>query len=228
MKNLLEAMNKAMSEISPLIKNMLVGAGNSSYEALSDFDVKMQIMPILIKNGIVIFQTKILEKKTTISDWEEKTDWGVKRKQQVFKDFIFEYEMYHVSGERITLQSSATGIDSQDKADGKAATYALKYLIINNFFIPVGKKTDLDADHSDDKEVPQKKYPQTSNNKTKVDGWLSEKQLDVIIGKADKTEIENYLKFFNGKPQAGKDGVVKTRAMKREFKEKLETLLKTL
>ena len=42
------------------------------------------------------------------------------------------------------------GIDSQDKAPGKATTYALKYALLYTFMVATGKIDDADSTHSDD------------------------------------------------------------------------------
>ena len=65
--------------------------------------------------------------------------------------------LLHTSGESLELCGYGHGVDSQDKASGKALTYALKNTLINTFLTPVGKIEDTDSTHSDDIPVPTKK-----------------------------------------------------------------------
>jgi hypothetical protein len=51
-------------------------------------------------------------------------------------------------------QSVGHGIDSGDKAPGKAMTYAFKQLLLYIFAIPVGNIDDSDSTHSEAHEVP--------------------------------------------------------------------------
>jgi hypothetical protein len=45
----------------------------------------------------------------------------------------------------ITIESIGSGIDSQDKATGKALTYAYKYALLRLFAIPTGEDPDRHA-----------------------------------------------------------------------------------
>ena len=59
------------------------------------------------------------------------------------------------SGVSIELVCYGHGVDSQDKAAGKATTYALKNCLLYTFLTPVGKIDDSETTHSDQLEVPK-------------------------------------------------------------------------
>ena len=63
----------------------------------------------------------------------------------------------HESGESIEICGYGHGIDSQDKAAGKAQTYALKNALLYTFLTPVGAIEDTDSVHSDTIPVPPAK-----------------------------------------------------------------------
>ena len=63
----------------------------------------------------------------------------------------------HESGESIEICGYGHGIDPQDKAAGKAQTYALKNALLYTFLTPVGAIEDTDTTHSDTIPVPQPK-----------------------------------------------------------------------
>lgn len=155
--NLVEAINQVMNEVRSVEKNLTVGAGRSSYQGVSDKDVKQLLQPALVRAGLVILPIGV-EPKTTIERWEETTYYNgqeqLKRKQSVLVETKVTYRLQHVSGEYIDLVGYGHGIDSQDKAPGKATTYALKYVLLYTFLIPTGAIDDTDNTHSDSQGVP--------------------------------------------------------------------------
>lgn len=155
-KELTSAVNKVMSEVRGIEKNTTVGYGNSSYKGVADQDVKKAIGESMCKHGLSIYCTAVKE-KTKIDNWED--DNG-KRKQQIFTRVATTYLLCHTSGEFIEISGIGHGADSQDKAAGKATTYALKYALLYTFLVPTGKIDDADAVHSDD--MPVKPAKQTA------------------------------------------------------------------
>ena len=154
--NLVEAINQVMSEVKSVGKNKTIGQGRNSYKWVSDVDVKQVIQPALVRAGLILVPTKI-EPTIKVERWTEDTQYGPKQKQSVFTEAKVTYVLWHTSGEQIEVQGYGHGIDSQDKAAGKATTYALKYALLYLFLVPTGEIDDSDTDHSDNKPVPQKK-----------------------------------------------------------------------
>lgn len=149
MKNLVKAVLAVMADCKGIDKSMTVGTGRSSYKGVSDKDVKLAVGEAMRKNGLVIFPTKITPSHT-IERWEENSNYGVKQKQSVFTEVITEYLLMHESGESVTLSGYGHGVDSQDKAAGKATTYAMKYVLLYSFMVATGHIDDTDNTHSDD------------------------------------------------------------------------------
>ena len=154
MKELIKAVNNVMSIVENVDKSMTIGSGQNSYKGVSDKDVKLLFNKAMRDNGLAIFVTEI-KPTTTVDRWEESTNYGVKQKQSVFTEVLVTYQLHHVSGDSIQLQGYGHGIDTQDKAAGKATTYALKYTLLYNFLVATGHIDDTDSTHSDSMPTPK-------------------------------------------------------------------------
>lgn len=155
MEQLIEAVLAVMDECKGVEKSMTVGSGQNSYKGVSDKDVKLLVGKAMQKHGLVIFPTDI-EQKSTVTQWEETTQYGVKQKQSVFTEVITKYTLYHRSGASVQLVGFGHGTDTQDKSAGKATTYALKYTLLYTFLVATGHIDDSDNIHSDDLPTPKK------------------------------------------------------------------------
>ena len=158
---LAKAVIGVMSELVGVEKNMTVGSGKNSYKGVSDKDVKDNIRPLMIKHGLCILPISTDETNTVdFYDAPNQYSGGVDRKMRVFTSVSTKYLLLHTSGESVTLSGSGHGVDTQDKAAGKATTYALKYTLLYTFMVSVGAIDDADRVHSDDIENVQKPIPQ--------------------------------------------------------------------
>lgn len=134
------ALVKAMSEIESIDKNSTVKTGgNGFYKAVQDKDVKIAVRKILINNGLTIIPAHIEDKTERV----EKDKNGYKS-SEIFVNCKTTFIILHTSGEAVPAQGIGHGIDSLDKAAGKATTYALKYFELYLFQIPTGDIDDAD------------------------------------------------------------------------------------
>lgn len=156
MENLAKAVLSVMNDVKGIDKSMNVGTGSMSYKGVPDQEVKKIIGQAMQKHGLVLLPTSI-DPKTKVNEWEEETQYGIKRKQSVFTEVTTKYLLLHESGESIEICGYGHGVDSQDKGAGKATTYALKYALLYMFLVPTGKIDDADTTHSEEIPVPQKK-----------------------------------------------------------------------
>ena len=135
-----------MKEVQNLQKDMTVGSGNYAYKAISETKVTSEVRKSLIKHGLVFYQSEILKNKMIpIVSKEGKTSW--------LSLVTVRYCLIDAEEEKglpIKVESIGSGIDSQDKATGKALTYAYKYALLRLFAIPTGEDPDRKA--SVDKE----------------------------------------------------------------------------
>lgn len=159
MKELITAVNSVMETVENIDKGLTVGKGNHSYKGVSDKDVKLAFNKAMRDNGLAMFPTKV-EPTTRIERWTEDSQYGPKQKQSVFTEVITSYTLYHESGQSIELQGYGHGTDPQDKAAGKATTYAMKYTLLYTFVTATGHIDDADKTHSNDVETPKVKAKQ--------------------------------------------------------------------
>lgn len=157
--NITKAIISCMKEVKGIDKTMTVGSGNSAYKGVSDQEVKKEIGKAMERNGLAIVPTEVTP-NVRIDRWEEidqyaKVQGATKQKQAVFAEVTTKYLLIHDSGEWMELAGYGHGADTQDKAAGKATTYALKYTLLYTFMVPTGKIDDADNTHSDDYPVRQ-------------------------------------------------------------------------
>jgi hypothetical protein len=152
MKAISKALIKVQQTVKNLEKNSRVGKGFNAYDGTKMFDVMQAFNSAMSDNGLSILTTDVQD-DLRVERWEE----NGRMRQSVFCSVKTKYLLLHTSGESLELCGYGHGTDSQDKASGKALTYALKNTLINTFLTPVGKIEDTDSTHSDDIPVPTKK-----------------------------------------------------------------------
>lgn len=182
MKNLAKAVLSVMTEVKGIDKSMNVGTGQMSYKGVPDQEVKKIIGQAMQKNGLVLIPTSI-DPRTQVNEWEETSQYGVKRKQSVFTEVVTKYMLLHESGESMEICGYGHGVDSQDKGAGKATTYALKYALLYLFLVPTGKIDDADTTHSEEIPVAQKK-----SSPVKKKGKIADDRFANALKKIEKDE----------------------------------------
>ena len=161
MKNLTKAVIAVMKAVKGIEKNSKVEYGRSFYKGVQDKDVKEAYSKAMADNGLCILPIDI-EEDTTVERWKE----GNKYKQSVFCRVKTKYLLCHTSGETQEISGIGHGVDSQDKAAGKATTYAMKYALLYTFMTPTGDIDDADETHSEEIKTPKKETPKPKAKKT--------------------------------------------------------------
>jgi len=167
---LYKAIAAVMSEVKGIDKSMTIGTGNNSYKGISDKDVKSILGKAMNEHGLIMLP-KSYEPLMRLDRWEEVDSYSktnppaMKTKQSVFVEVKAVYSLIHVeTGQSVDIPAYGHGVDSQDKAAGKATTYAMKTAALYAFFVPTGAIDDTDATHSNNIETPQQKPAFTSAN----------------------------------------------------------------
>jgi hypothetical protein len=146
--NLAKSLIQFILSARPIVKTMDVGTGNNSYKAVSDSEVKTKLGKLLAENGLCILPIDI-EANESHLETDDKYKPGLK-KLTIFTSVKTKYLLLHESGESQVVTGYGHGVDPQDKAAGKATTYALKYLLIYLSLAPTGGLDDSDSDHSEE------------------------------------------------------------------------------
>jgi len=142
---------------------MQVGSGSYAYKAVSDLQVTKKVKEAEQKHGIV--SIPVSQKIESFEPIKTQTKNGEKITYSMLIKMtlrIFDVE----TGESIEIETFGHGVDSGDKAPGKASTYARKYGLLNAYKIATGE--DPDAEKSKDLETT----PQPSEKEAAVKAYL--------------------------------------------------------
>ncbi len=130
----------AICAVMTSVRNVEKGGRNSfhGYDYASEADFLRAIQPAMAANGLAMIPVVVAFTR------EPGPPTGKGRAQWVTSGVVT-YELRHTSGESVTVQAPASGIDGEDKGAYKAMTGALKYALRQVFLIPTGD--DPEADH---------------------------------------------------------------------------------
>ena len=146
--NLHEKIYNVMCDSQALEKDLTVGEGRNSYQAVGEKAVLNMLKPLFKKYKLVIFPIDGEIKETNFS-WEVDYNGKAQTKVRNVTQVKVLYKLVDVeSGESVTIAGFGNGADSQDKGSGKALTYAYKTALSKTFMLFSGE--DTDNEHSDD------------------------------------------------------------------------------
>ena len=180
-KNIYQKMLEATQKISNVKKNLEVGSGKNQYKAVGERDVLNAVKPIEMECGIYsypkvrkVIDTNVL---TTTKEYNGQT---VESKQLFMRlEVVYRFVNVDKPEEYIDITTYGDGVDSQDKAPGKAMTYADKYALLKAYKIETGDDPDKD---------PSENLKSVSKPKA------TKKQLEIIVALVD--DIESMLKYY--------------------------------
>lgn len=153
-KNIFKRLSLITSEITAVAKNLNVGWGKSSYKAVGEADVLAAVKPIEAKHGVYSypFSREIIESAILTS---VKAD-GTESKQQFMRvKTVYRFVNTDNPSDCIDITTYGDGVDSQDKAPGKAMTYGDKYALLKAYKIITGD--DPDQSVSEDMKAKEQK-----------------------------------------------------------------------
>ena len=169
-QNIFRKMLTATNEIQTVAKNLNVQVGNSSsYKAVSERDILDAVKPIEFKNGIYSYPLSRNIVETNILETESK--YGVRKQLMIRLEVVYRFVNVDNPEEYIDITSYADGIDSGDKAIGKAMTYADKYALMKAYKISTGEDPDQSA--SEDLKAVNSQKSQQKTKKV-IDKWGNE------------------------------------------------------
>lgn len=145
--NIYEKLSAITADINTVAKNLTVGEGKSRYKAVGEADVLAAVKPIEAKHKVYsypvsreIVSEDIMTSKTEYNGQTKETARLFMRLKTVYRFVDMEKpESY------IDIVTFGDGVDSQDKAPGKAMTYSDKYALLKAYKIQTGDDPDQDA-----------------------------------------------------------------------------------
>ena len=188
--NIYKKMQLATAQIETVAKNLKVEMGKGSYKAVGEGDVLRAVKPIEADLGIYSYplSRKVIETATltTVREYNgNKTE-----SNQLFMRLETVYRFVNVDNpeEYIDITTYGDGVDTQDKAPGKAMTYADKYALLKAYKIETGDDPDKD-DSGELKGV--------ANKKAVVEPMISPDNLKKLESMPEdaKTKVKSYYKI---------------------------------
>lgn len=213
--NILQRMLNATNEIQTVAKNLSVQVSkDNTYKAVGERDVLDAVKPIEFKHGIYSYPVKrtILNNEVI----ESETKYGLKKQIHYLIETVYRFVNVDDSNDFIETISYSDGIDTGDKAMGKAMTYGDKYALMKAYKIITGEDPDQEPS-TEIKEVKAtqkqiqmlKKYYVGENlikllnsNKIATIDELSKDKASELISKImnnKKNQTEAYNEAINSK-----------------------------
>ena len=151
--NIFEKMSAITNELGVVAKNLNVDMGKGkSYKAVQEKDILDAVKPLEEKYKIYSYP---MEREIVDHDiLEKETQYGVSKNLYMRIKTTYRFVDIEKPEDHIEVISYADGIDSGDKATGKAMTYADKYALMKAYKIATGD--DPDAESSPEKGYTRK------------------------------------------------------------------------
>lgn len=139
--NLYKRMSAITNEITRVAKNLSVGEGTGSYKAVGEADVLAAVRPAEEKFGVYSYP---LEREIVESAVLSTVGYNGKEKKMQFLRVRTVYRFVNIDKpeEHIDITTYGDGVDTQDKAPGKAMTYGDKYALLKAYKIITGEDPD--------------------------------------------------------------------------------------
>lgn len=151
--NIYEKMAAITAELSAVAKNLQVGEGRSSYKAVGEADVLAAVKPLEAKYKVysypvarTIVDSDVITTKKVYNGQESETSKFFMRLETIYRFVNTEQPEEYVD-----IHTYGDGIDSGDKAPGKAMTYGDKYALLKAYKVITGE--DPDQNMSEDAKI---------------------------------------------------------------------------
>lgn len=172
--NIYEKMSLITEEIGVIEKGLVVSISKTnSYKAVSERDVLDGVKPIEKKYRVYSypFEREIIDKDTLVKEAEY--NGNISKTNTLFMRLKVVYRFINMDNpnEFIDITTYGDGLDTGDKAPGKAMTYADKYALMKAYKLSTGDDPDKEASPENGYKKATK---QVGNTK------ISPKQIELI------------------------------------------------
>lgn len=151
--NIYEKMASITAELETVAKNLNVSTGgNKSYKAVSERDILDAVKPLEEKYKIYSYPVYRETVESERLESESEYNGKVTKKTTFYTRLKTTYRFVDVEKPNDYIETTvfSVGIDSQDKGDGKAMTYADKYALMKAYKISTGDDPDQVASFDTD------------------------------------------------------------------------------
>ena len=189
-----ELIKDIQKKVGTLKPDLIKSENGNNFRAISEKVILDAIEPLFELND-VYYTTEVKKSEVQISE-----AYGKNGKKLIFcANVELKVIFYRGDSEIALTESVGMGIDDNDKAMGKAYTYALKYALIKFFRLRFGDDPDfkpsepIPVEKPKSEEAKDSRKAKKSEDKKPSEQALSEKQRDYIIGMMKKKGITSQL-----------------------------------
>ena len=183
MKNIYQRIAEVQKACPYAKKDTQVGFGNHAYKAITHDGVLNLVRPALIANGVVV-QTSHVDKGLSVQG-ETKSGTAKIRFEAL-------YDVTFVNADdpqdRFSVRVEAHGEDSNDKAPGKAISYATKTAMLKVFLIETGENDEARMEES-------KPFTDEINWERELKACQSLDELAAVFGDMPASAKKKHLKL---------------------------------
>lgn len=185
--NIYEKLSLIENEIGVVEKGLNVSMGKGSYKAVSERDVLDAIKPIEQKYRVYSYpvETEIINNEVL----EKTSNYGTTTSQFLRLKRVYRFVNIDKPDEYVDVVSYGDGIDTGDKAPGKAMTYADKYALMKAYKLSTGDDPDKEAS-------PKEGYrrattqPITDSQRETIKRLYEESELNSVLAKNGIASID--------------------------------------
>lgn len=134
-------------ELNTVAKNLCVGEGKNAYKAVGEADVLSAVKPLESKYGVYSYplSRQIVDREILTSTKVYNGQETTTTKLFMRVETIYRFINVEQPEEYVDITTYGDGIDSGDKAPGKAMTYGDKYALLKAYKIITGDDPDQAA-----------------------------------------------------------------------------------
>lgn len=142
--NIYEKLLNITNEIAKVNKNLIVGEGQASYRAVGEADVLKAVKELEFKYKVYSYpcSRKIVDRDILQTEKEYKGTITKSTRQFMRLETIYRFVDIEKPEQYIEITTYGDGIDSGDKAPGKAMTYSDKYALLKAYKMITGDDPD--------------------------------------------------------------------------------------
>lgn len=169
--NIYEKMDMITNDLGIVAKGLNVQVTKtSSYKAVSERDILDNVKPLEHKYRVYSYpyDRKIVESDILTT----KNDYGEKNSLYMRVETIYRFINLDNTSEYIDIKTYGDGIDTGDKATGKAMTYSDKYALMKGYKISTGDDPDKEAS-------PEQGYKKEKDYNAELKKYLDDHALDI-------------------------------------------------
>lgn len=145
--NIFEKMSAITAELGTVAKNLEVGFGKNQYKAVGEADVLAAVKPLEVKYKVYSYPVsrRVIDSGEMITTGKSNGETVEKRQLYLRVETVYRFVNIEEPSEFVDITTYGDGVDSQDKAPGKAMTYGDKYALLKAYKIQTGDDPDQKA-----------------------------------------------------------------------------------